>query len=396
MRMSLFSRKDQLPGLHGPIRDCTPAGRGLTRLGEGDIAVIDIPDLTRKYAQGLADARPAAVVNVARFSTGNIPNFGPQLLLDAGITLVENTGAGTLEALRDGKKGRLTDEGELFQGNRELGRGALVTAEQARDRYEEAQQNLTEAMEAYFGNTVEFINREAPLLIDGLGIPDVGTELEGRCVLVASPGPSLPEELEGLSDFIQDYDPALIGVAEAADDLYRLGLTPTLIVGNPTAIDADTLRSGARVILPADPDGHAEGLERIQDLGVGALTFPAATTSPTDLALLLADYHGADLIVHAGERVDLDAVFAGGTQASPSALLSRSKVSGRLITAEALMGLYRAPARGGAAWLWAIVGVLVAAAVVIIIAAAVGDGSVIDNLITTWNNIALEVQSWVS
>ena len=49
-----------------------------------------------------------------------------------------------------------------------------------------------------------------------------------------------------------------------------------LLVGDPGDIEAAALRSGARVVVPAGPDGHVVGLERIQDLGVGALTFPSA------------------------------------------------------------------------------------------------------------------------
>ena len=52
----------------------------------------------------------------------------------------------------------------------------------------------------------------------------------------------------------------------------------------------EALRCGARVIVPADPEGEVEGLDRIQDLGIGAMTFPAATHSGTDLGLLFADY----------------------------------------------------------------------------------------------------------
>ena len=54
-----------------------------------------------------------------------------------------------------------------------------------------------------------------------------------------------------------------------ADVLRKAGYRPQLIVGDPERISAEVLRSGAQVVLPADADGHAAGLERIQDLGVG-------------------------------------------------------------------------------------------------------------------------------
>ena len=43
-------------------------------------------------------------------------------------------------------------------------------------------------------------------------------------------------------------------------------------------------------------------------------------------------------------------------------------------------------------WLWALLGILVALAVVALIAGTSGDGSFVDNMIDTWNNIALTVQ----
>lgn len=90
----------------------------------------------------------------------------------------------------------------------------------------------------------------------------------------------------------------LFGVGSGADVLRKQGYRPQVIVGDPDHISADALKCGAQVVLPADADGHAPGLERIQDLGVGAMTFPAAG-SAIDLALLLADHHGAALLVTA-------------------------------------------------------------------------------------------------
>src|SRR5699024_8506664 len=146
-------------------------------------------------------------------------------------------------------------------------------------------------------------------LIDGLGIPEAGSEMNGRKVLVVSPSDEHRGKIKALRNFIREYQPVLVGVDAAADSLLELGYTPDIIVGNPQNIATETLRSGARVILPADQDGTADGLERIQDLGIGAMTFPAATESATDLALLLADYHEAELIVQVGESLDLDDIF---------------------------------------------------------------------------------------
>jgi len=392
--MSLFSRTADLPGLQGTLRDCTATGRGYKRLRAGDIAVVDAPDISRQEAQRLIDAQPAAVVNLAQFSTGAVPNFGPHMLLESGTLLIEGAGEELRQGLKDGKKARVTDDGRIHLRDRAIGAGTVVTAASAEASFTEAQRSLVDHMEYYFGNTIQFIHSEAPLLLDGLGIPDTGATIEGRKVLVVSPGEGHRNQVKLLRNFIREYSPVIIGVDSAADTLVELGYQPDLIVGNPAGIGADTLRSGARVVLPADPDGHAVGLERIQDLGIGAMTFPTAADSATDLALLLADYHGAQLIVNAGSRFDLNGVFADAEGATPSALLTRTKVGPKLVDATAISDLYNVGSGRGLAWLWAILGLLVAVAAIILVVGLSGPGSFTDNLIDSWNSIALAVQGW--
>lgn len=392
--MSLFSRTADLPGLQGTLRDCTTGGRGYSRLRAGDIAVINTPDISRQDAQRLLEAKPAAVLNLSQFSTGAVPNFGPHMLLDAGVQLVESIGAETGTALKNGKKARITEEGEIHVGEKLVGSGRVLTPMDAEATFTDAQQSLVDRMEAFFGNTIQFIHSEGPLLIDGLGIPDTGTEIRDRKVLVVSPGAEHRNEVKLLRNFIREYSPVLVGVDSAADTLLELGYKPDLIVGNPAGIGADTLRSGARVVLPADPDGHAAGLERIQDLGVGAMTFPAATDSATDLALLLADYHGAELVVLAGSPFDLNDVFADEEGATPAALLTRSKLGPRLVDANAIAGLYHVGGGRGMAWLWALLGVLVGLAAIVLVVGLTGPSSFTDNLVDTWNSIALTFQGW--
>ena len=209
-------------------------------------------------------------------------------------------------------------------------------------------------------------------------------------------GAELRTRVENLRNFIREYSPVIIGVGPAADTLVDMGYNPDFIVGDPVDISAESLRGHARVILPADPDGHAVGLERIQDLGVGAMTFPAATNSPTDLAILLATFHNAEMIVTVGDPVDLDRIFANPADASPAALLTRLKAGGRLVDSTAIENLYRTTSGSGVAWAWAILGILVALAAVILIVGLGGPGEFTQNLVDTWNQIALRVQGWFS
>lgn len=386
--------------LRGTLRDCTPQGKGLGKLGEGDIVFVDSPDMQRRLAEQIISHRPAAVVNLAPYSTGTLPTFGPHLLLDAGVPLFEAAGTEMRAKLRDGKKVTVSLSGQITVGRKVAGQAQPVSRSQVDATFAQAQRGLVENMEAYFGNTIEFIHSEAALLIDGVGAPELGDVMADRKVVVVSPAPDTRQRLTELKNFMQEYTPVVIGVGSATDTLADMGYAPDIIVGDPTDVAAENLRSDARVILPADPDGYAPGLERIQDLGVGAMTFPAATDSPTDLAILLATFHDAEMIVTVGQPVELDRIFAdsattAGTPATePAALLARLKAGRKIVDSSVITNLYAVESGAGVAWAWAILGVLVAAAVVILIAGLGGDGNFADNLVDTWNTIVLTARDW--
>ncbi|HIW95686.1 MAG TPA: thiamine pyrophosphokinase [Candidatus Corynebacterium gallistercoris] len=395
MGAMIFSRSD-LPGINGATRDLTgPKGLTKAKISAGDIAIINQPDVSRAVAQKLIDARVAAVVNTAPFTTGQVPNFGPQMMLDSGIVLVENAEGSLTKKVKNGKKGRL-HEAKVYYGERSIGEGQELDLDTAAARFEEAREALGDHVEALSGNMSEFVRSEAPLLIDGLGIPDVEVDMDDRKVVVVSPDPQVRQKLKDIRYFLREYDPVLITVGTAADDLLAEGYKPAIIVGDPERISSQALRSGATVVLPAEPDGHAHGLERIQDLGVGAMTFPAATNNATDLSLLLADYHGASMIVNVGHAVDLDYIFhESQDQDTPSALMSHLRVGPKLVDSTSVAELYRVSKSGGG-WLWALLGVLAALVVIVAIAGLTGDGNFVENLIDSWNSFALSVQGLFS
>ncbi|OFT85949.1 thiamine pyrophosphokinase [Corynebacterium sp. HMSC29G08] len=381
--------------INGTLRDCTSQGKGIGRLGEGDIAFVDAPDMTRRFAELLVAAKPAAVVNAARFTTGLIPNYGPHVLLDAGIPLYEAAGSSLRGVVKDGKKASVSTSGEIMMGKKLIGQASAVSREDVDAMFTDAQQALVDNMEAYFGNTIQFIHSEAPLLIDGVGSPELGDTMADRKVLVVSQSEDMRERLDGLKFFIREFTPVIIGVGAAADTLTKLGYDMEFIVGDPTEISNEALRGDAKVILPAETDGFAPGLERIQDLGVGAMTFPAATDSPTDLAILLAIFHDAETVVTVGHPVELDSIFTDAAAAEPAALLTRLKAGRKLVDSTVIEHLYATnTGGGGVAWAWAILGLLVAAATVVLIVGLGGSETFTTNLVDTWNRIALEIQSW--
>ncbi|XVS62766.1 putative cytokinetic ring protein SteA [Actinosynnema sp. CA-299493] len=353
----------ELPGVTGVARVDRRSGDLLRRLGPGDVAVLDHVDIDRRTAEALVHAGVVGVVNASTSISGRFPNLGPELLVEAGVALVDGVGTAVLREVRDGTKLRLHDGG-VFVGDKEVARGVAQDAESIADAMIEAKAGMSAQLEAFSANTIEFLRRERTLLLDGLGVPELLVPIRDRQVLVVAGGPRHAEELRKLRRYIREHRPVLIGVDAGADTLHDAGFDPDVIVGDPDTIATATLRSGSEVVVPAQIDGHAPGLERIQDLGIGAVTFPA-TGNAEDLALLLAEAHGASLVVtvglQAGLREFLDRGNAGST---PSTFLTRLKLGNKLVDGHAVATLHRGRVSPGLV-------VLLVLAVVVAMAAAV-------------------------
>ncbi|GAA2393787.1 hypothetical protein GSI01S_47_00140 [Gordonia sihwensis NBRC 108236] len=387
---ALLSRNTEaLPGLTGIARIDKDVKRLVNRVDHGAVVILDQVDLDRVTADALVEAEVAAVVNVSQSITGRYPNLGPEVLAASGIPLIDNVGSEVFSRVKDGTKVRL-NEGKLYIGERVIARGQELGEREIADLMLDAKTGLVDHLEAFSGNTIEFIRSESPLLIDGVGVPKVNVKFDRRHVVIVADGSDRAADLKSLKPFIKEYQPVLVGVGAGADTLIKAGYRPALIVGDPDDIRTETLKSGAEVVLPADPDGHAPGLERIQDLGIGATTFPAAGSAP-DLALLLADYHGADLIVTAGLSGSMNDFFDRTMRDQiPSRFLTRLKVGAKLVDAKAVATLYRSRISG------TLIAMLMVAALIAIIVAVVitqgGGAAASDWMVDQWHSLT----DWVS
>ncbi|QKT07164.1 thiamine pyrophosphokinase [Gordonia sp. X0973] len=377
-----------LPGKTGIARIDKDTKRLLGRVGPGDVVILDEIDLDRVTADALVRADVEAVVNASPSISGRYPNLGPEVLVAAGITLLDDVGADVFKKVRDGAKVRIHDD-KLYIGDRRVALGDELIETDIADQMIDAKAGVVDHLEAFSGNTIEFLRSESPLLIDGVGVPDVDVDLDGMHVVVVAEGAEGAAQLRALKPFIREYAPIMVGVGAGADILVKAGHKPALIVGDPDEISRDTLRCGAQLVLPADTDGHAAGLTRIQDLGVGAITFPAAGAA-ADLALLLVDHHGADLIVTVGYGGGLDDFFDRSRRdGNPSMFLTRLKVGPKLVDARAVSSLYRSRGSGLG------IALFVLAALVAVIATLLlsGNGAgVTDYLVEQWHHLT----AWIS
>ncbi|MCI2422825.1 putative cytokinetic ring protein SteA [Saccharopolyspora sp. K220] len=336
----LARQQEKLPGVVGIARVERRSGGVLRRVRAGDIAVMDHADLDRSTAQALVVAGVVGVVNAAPSISGRYPNLGPEVLLSAGVALIDGVGPEVVHRIKDGSKIRL-HEGGVFVGDREIGRGTEQDANSIADLLIEAKAGMSAQLEAFSANTIEFLRKERTLILDGIGVPELTVPLADRQVLVLAPGYGHTDDLKRLKKYIREYRPVLIGVEGGADALVKGGYKPDVIVGDPDGISTDTLKCGAELVIPAHLDGHAPGLERIQDLAIGAVTFPASG-NPEDLALLLADAHQASLVITVGFQATLGEFLDRGRSGSnPSTFLTRLRLGSKVIDGPAVATLQR-------------------------------------------------------
>lgn len=322
----------------GPAR-VDPRTKALTkRLRPGDIAVIDHLDLDRVSAEALVACQPSVVLNAARSTSGRYPNLGPEILVEAGIPLIDDLGADVM-AITEGHRLRIVDAA-VYDGDTLVAEGVLQTEASVAAAMEEARAGLSVQLESFAANTMDYLRRERDLLLDGIGVPDISTVIDGRHVLIVVRGYHYKEDLVTLRPYIREYRPVLIGVDGGADAILDAGWKPDLIVGDMDSVSDRALMCGAEVVVHAYRDGRAPGLARVEQLDVKHVVFPATGTSE-DVAMLLADDKGAELIVAVGTHATLVEFLDKGRSGMASTFLTRLRVGSKLVDAKGVSRLYR-------------------------------------------------------
>jgi uncharacterized membrane-anchored protein len=330
---------DDQPGISATVRLDRRTKNLTKRLEPGEIAIIDHADLDRVAADALIARQAAAVVNAAPSITGKYPNLGPRLVVEAGIPLVDNVGPDVFDKVTEGELARIDGE-TLYLNGLVVAKGTRQTIESVEAAMAEAKTGLLIQLEAFAANTMEYLKRERELLIDGVGVPELRTRLDGRHVLVVVRGYHYREDLAVLRPYIRDYRPVMLGVDGGSDALLEAGLAPDIIVGDMDSVSDEALNCGAELVVHAYRDGRAPGLKRVQDLDLPCTVFPATGTSE-DIALLLADDLGASLIVAVGTHASLDEFLDKGRAGMASTFLTRLRVGGKLVEPKGVSRLYR-------------------------------------------------------
>jgi uncharacterized membrane-anchored protein len=344
----------------------------LSRLRSGDVAVLDHVDLDGPTAEALVEAGVVAVVNRAAMISGRFPNRGPQLLLDAGILLVDQAegtnGRDLLTAVPDGGRVQIRD-GTLLIGDREVAHGRSLTADDVSQQLTAAEAGLSAQLHTLSHTSVEFLRREEALVLHGDGLPRLRTRLTGRPVVVVGQGPDDAAELRRLRRYLREMKPVVVATGDGLAVTRAAGLSPDVVVidGRVEELPAAKALRGCRDVVVTEPPGDvrsgAGASDRFDRIGVRAAAM-RTTATPTDAALLLADAAGATPLIGVGLRGTIEEFLDGTRDGLGSGYVTRLKVGPRLVDATAVPMLYSGQLRARHAYLVLLIGLIVVAAAI--------------------------------
>jgi uncharacterized membrane-anchored protein len=364
--------------LAGPVRPGRRTKLLVRHLVRGDIALIDHLDIDRVSAEELIAAGTVAVLNCSPSSSGSYPNLGPQLLVEAGIVLVDLSGDALFQRLSDGDPlvirlapaaGSLT--AEVLRKGELLASGEVLDLQRVCAETELRRQEIGEALERFAHNTIDHMREERELLAGRIKLPRFATDFRDRSTLVVVRGVDHQRDLRALRPFIRDMRPVIVAVDGAAAALLEEGLKPDMIVGDMDSAGEAALRCGAELVVHSYPDGRAPGRERLEQMGLSFKLVPAPGTSQ-DVAMLLAAEKGARLIVSVGSQFNLVEFLDRSREGMSSTFLTRLRIGEILVDAKGVSRLYR-PQPGLTPLLVVIVTGLIALIAVVCVSPALRD-----------------------
>jgi uncharacterized membrane-anchored protein len=333
--------------VQGSVRPGRKTKLLVKHLLRGDIALIDHLDIDRVSAEELIAAGAVAVLNCSRSSSGTYPNLGPQLLVEAGILLVDLPDGDLFERISDGDPVMVTvgeeagasATGEVRRKGELLARGEVLDLGRISAETELRRREIGEALERFANNTIEHMREERELLAGRIQLPRFVTDFRDRSTLVVVRGVGHQRDLRALRPFIRDMRPLVVAVDGGADALLEVGLKPDMIVGDMDSAGEAALRCGAELVVHSYPDGRAPGRHRVEELGLPFKLVPAPGTSQ-DVAMLIAAEKGARLIVSVGSQFNLVEFLDRNRKGMSSTFLTRLRIGEILVDAKGVSRLY--------------------------------------------------------
>ncbi|MCQ9368960.1 putative cytokinetic ring protein SteA [Brevibacterium sp. 91QC2O2] len=225
--------------------------------------------------------------------------------------------------------------------------------------FDDAVAEFSQAVTETTDDIAAILDRDIPLP------PELSVEGTDRHFLIVSQGSHYKEDLAMLGNYIREYKPVLVGVGGGADALVELGYKPDLIVGNLDAPGESAIVTGAQLVIHSTPEHPGNGAARLDHLDLSYTTFELRGNDE-DAAFVIADGLGAQLIVAVGSNDTATELLKQERRDIASTLLTRMRVSAKLIDAKGLGLIYHR--RIG---VWPLVFLLVAGLLALLAALAV-------------------------
>jgi uncharacterized membrane-anchored protein len=337
--------------VRGPVRTGRRTKLLVKHLARGDVALVDHLDIDRVSAEELIAAGAVAVLNCSSSSSGSYPNLGPQLLVEAGILLIDLPDDSLFDAVSEGEELVVLAEGaidgpaqgplvgEVSRTGGVLARGEVLNLARVCAETEARRREIGEALERFAHNTIEHMREERELLAGRIELPRFATDFRDRSTLVVVRGVGHQRDLHALRPFIRDMRPVIVAVDGGAEALLEQGLTPDMIVGDMDSAGEAALRCGAELVVHSYPNGDAPGRRRLEELGLPFKLVPAPGTSQ-DVAMLIAAEKGARLIVSVGSQFNLVEFLDRNRKGMSSTFLTRLRIGEILVDAKGVSRLY--------------------------------------------------------
>lgn len=310
------------------------------RLNANQIAIIDHQDIDQVASKSLVEKQVKAVINLSPSISGKYPNYGPSVLLEAQIPLIDIVlGFEKVSLVLDDGDTIVIDNGNIYKEGQIIARGREILKVDVEKKISEAKKNIEFELSKFIDNTLNYAKKEKNVIVD-LTAPDIGIDFTGKHVLIVVRGVDYKDDLEAIKSYIREVNPIIIAVDGGADACLEYGYKPDIIIGDMDSVSDFALEKTKKIIVHAYSNGKAPGLARVKKLNLDYVLYPAPGTSE-DIAMILAYDKGAELITAVGTHSNMIDFLEKGRQGMASTLLVRLKLGNKLIDAKGVSKLYQ-------------------------------------------------------
>jgi uncharacterized membrane-anchored protein len=345
--MGLFKRSSAVVDdnvINGSAR-LIDAESGVEGVRAGDVVVAHVALLGPEAVERLIETEVAAVLIVQAGDEPSVRAVGPGLLVAAGVHVVGGFSDELTDALRSGDR-ILIDRESVYLGKQRVATGVLHSSAAAADDVRRNTAALANRFDSIATNATERLRQERDMLFEGARVPVLDLPIKGRIAVVVSDEYQVESDLKSIRRFVRDNDVVLVGVGSAADLMIKLRMKPDIIVGRSAELSAKGI-SVARAIIVITPDGKFDDSARYETEGTEVHTF-AATGASEDLATILVDTAGAEVIIMAGSPPRLADLFERDTADVSSMFVTRLRAGTKVVDAK-VVGHFM---RQRISWLW--------------------------------------------